>query len=118
MTLELRIFGVRVRVHFLFLVTAFMLGVLQPEVIHDVVNLGVWMLIVFVGVLMHELGHALTGRVFGWKPQVDLVWIGGFTQFDNNNEVTHASPWRRMLMIFNGPLAGILIGLVALGILQ
>ena len=38
-----------------------------------------YMVIVFVSVLVHELGHAVVGRVFGGAPEIRLEGFGGVT---------------------------------------
>jgi Zn-dependent protease/tetratricopeptide (TPR) repeat protein len=67
-----------------------------------------WVFVVFVSVLVHELGHALTSRAFGYRPSIALVWMGGHTQ-------THAEgpiPWHKdVALTFMGPLFG--LGLAA-----
>ncbi len=65
-----------------------------------------WVFVVFVSVLVHELGHALTSRAFGYRPSIALVWMGGHTQ-------THAEgriPWHKdVALTFMGPLFGLLL---------
>jgi Zn-dependent protease len=41
----------------------------------------IWLLIVFVSVLIHELGHATAMRVFGFPPRIELHMMGGFTSW-------------------------------------
>ena len=48
-------------------------GVSAAEVV------GVWVVLVFVSVLFHELGHALAFRAFGYASTVQLVFLGGVT---------------------------------------
>ena len=38
-----------------------------------------WIVIMFVGILMHELGHALTARAFRAEPAISLHGLGGVT---------------------------------------
>src|SRR5262245_4448415 len=60
MGLGFRLFGLPIQVSIFFLVMSFLL---RPDSAHDQLFLTVaWMAIVFVGVLTHELGHALTAR--------------------------------------------------------
>jgi len=74
-----------------------------------------WMFIVFVSALIHELGHALAGRAFGYRPSIALVWMGGVTQTNAPGPI----PWNRMVVVTAaGPLAGLLLGLAALGVLM
>ncbi|NTX54089.1 site-2 protease family protein [Myxococcus sp. CA039A] len=71
-----------------------------------------WMLIVFVSVLVHELGHALASRLFGYHPSIALVWLGGHTL---PTDMPGPLPWKRDLVItVAGPLFGLLLGVVSL----
>jgi Zn-dependent protease len=70
-----RIFGVPVRVEPFFVVVAALFGLrLSPLWL-----VFAWLAIVFVSVLVHELGHALTYRVFGQRSAIVLHGFGGFT---------------------------------------
>ncbi|WP_309892248.1 site-2 protease family protein [Archangium sp.] len=74
-----------------------------------------WMFIIFLSVLVHELGHALAGRMFGYRPSIELVWLGGLTRTNAPTTI----PWHRMVVVTAaGPLAGLLLGLTALGVLK
>lgn len=70
-----------------------------------------WVGIVFVSVLVHELGHALTYRAFGRRPTIKLIGLGGATAPDGGP----ALAWHKDLaMTLAGPFAGFLLFLVAL----
>jgi Zn-dependent protease len=89
MALSFRLFGIPIRIHVFFL------------------------LIVFQGVLMHELGHALVGRAFGLKPRIDLMAFWGLTHWEpgpDGRTVHSLSPLRLMVISFAGPLVGLVIG--------
>ncbi|QSQ23144.1 peptidase M50 [Pyxidicoccus parkwayensis] len=67
-----------------------------------------WMSIVFVSVLVHELGHALASRLFGYRPSIFLAWLGGHTV--PHDQPVHV-PWKRDLVIVAaGPLFGLTLG--------
>ncbi len=69
-----------------------------------------WMLIVFVSVLVHELGHALVAKTFGYRPSIQLVGLGGLTNPNANETI----PWHRdVLLTLAGPLSGLALGLTA-----
>jgi Zn-dependent protease len=69
-----------------------------------------WMAIIFVSVLVHELGHALVSLAFGYRPTVQIAWMGGHTQPNPNETI----PWHRdVLLTLAGPLFG--FGLAILG---
>jgi Zn-dependent protease len=70
-----------------------------------------WMAIVFFSVLLHEMGHAVTSLVFGYRPVVQLVWTGGLTHPNAGGPI----PWHRdILLTLAGPLAGLVLGGVCL----
>jgi Zn-dependent protease len=67
-----------------------------------------WMLIVFVSVLVHELGHAVVSLAFGYQPTITLAWMGGHTHPNAPGPI----PWGRdVLLTLAGPLFGLLLGL-------
>ena len=67
-----------------------------------------WVAIVFVSVLLHELGHALAARSFGYRPRIELVWMGGLTHPNAGAPI----PWYKdVLLTLAGPVLGLLFGL-------
>lgn len=111
MTLAFSLFRIPVRVHLWFLLMALVLGYDQPDVHRNPANLLSWLVVVFLGVLCHELGHALAGKAFGWEPQIDLVGLGGRTGFTS---MPRATPLRRIGMVAAGPGVGLVLGTAAL----
>jgi Zn-dependent protease len=74
------------------------------------VCIAIWMAIVSVSILVHELGHAVVSRVFGYAPTIHLVGLGGLTNPNANETI----PWHRdVLLTLAGPLAGLTLGLLA-----
>ncbi len=71
-----------------------------------------WMLIVFISVLIHELGHAMAYRAFGQQPSIALVSLGGLTW---SPEAGKLSWLRRVVVSLAGPLSGLALG-VACGL--
>lgn len=69
-----------------------------------------WMVIIFVSVLAHELGHALASRAFGFQPAIHLAWLGGHTETGIDLDLAW---FKRVAIILAGPVAGALAGLVA-----
>ncbi|HVV98745.1 MAG TPA: site-2 protease family protein [Planctomycetaceae bacterium] len=65
---------------------------------------------VFVSILVHEMGHALTAKAFGWPPHVVLHWMGGYASYI---PTWGHSTARSVMVTFAGPCAGFLLyGLV------
>lgn len=63
----------------------------------------IWTLCTLVAVMVHELGHVATARIFGSPGQVALAGMGGQTV----GEYQELRPWQRIIVIANGPLAGL-----------
>lgn len=64
-----------------------------------------WVAVIFISVVFHEMGHALTAVAFGQRAHIDLLGFGGLTH-------RHGKPlgaWKNFLIILNGPLAGCLL---------
>ena len=91
---------VRVHLQFLFLSAFIMMNAGEPRLILSGVA------IIFVSVLVHELGHALMGKVFGLQPQIDLHGMGGTTSWAHKN----VSSGAKILISLAGPSTGIVIG--------
>jgi len=101
--------GIPVRVHPLFWLITPLLGSAG-----NLILLPVWVAVIFVSILVHELGHALAFRRFGQHSQIVLHFAGGLT-------IPEAVPWggrwanvalsRRQEIIISlaGPLAGFLL---------
>ncbi len=62
----------------------------------------VWIFCTFVSVLIHEMGHVITGRIFGQPGIVILAGFGGQTTGDYGK----LSVWQRILFYSAGPAAG------------
>ena len=102
---RLMAFRIPVRVHPSFWVVAALLG-WNPNHL-DVVF--IWVLCMFVSILVHELGHALTAEAFGWPSEIVLYYMGGLAYSERNR----TSPARNLTVSIMGPVAGfMLFGLV------
>ena len=98
----LSIFGFPLRIDPFFFVTAWLIGGRQePQ------WMIVWIIIVLVGVLAHELGHAFAGRSLGMQPWIRLMAFGGMTGWLRPRELT---PWQQIGLSIAGPAVGITIG--------
>ena len=84
--LRFRLFRTHVRIHPLFWLIAVMLGwgythLHRPATGNIVGDLALWVGCVFVSILVHEFGHALTGRLFGSHAHIVLYGFGGLGIF-------------------------------------
>ncbi|MGB5704078.1 MAG: site-2 protease family protein [Polyangiales bacterium] len=109
MSVEFSLFRIPVRIHMWFWLMALLLWTLGSE--QGWPGLFIWVAVVFQGILMHELGHALVGRAFGRQPRIELVALGGLTWWEQREPL---SPGRSLGVSIAGPAVGIVIGLLAL----
>ena len=100
-----------VRVEASFLIVALLFGGLGSQRLPDVMA---WVFVVFLSVLIHELGHALVGRAQGGTPEIVLQGMGGVTFPRHRSRIT---PWQRILLSAAGPFAGLVPGALALLVL-
>lgn len=110
MTLRFRVAGFPVQVHPLFLLTALAAGLTgwwTPG------RLAVWCGVVFLSVLIHELGHALAFRRFGHGASISLHGLGGTTSSTGGRTLTHRQD---LWLSLAGPGAGFLLGGVVLAL--
>lgn len=115
--LQFSVFGIPVRVRPTFWLLGAFLGYRQGDAAFLGVNVLAVMfmiaLVVFVSVLIHELGHAIVIEGFGWPCRITLWHIGGFAAYHPTS--TDAS-WKRIVIALAGPFAGFLLAALALAI--
>ena len=73
--LRFNLAGFPVRVHPLFWLIAVLLGYSSGNILQILI----WVLVVFISILVHELGHALAFRRYGLSSQIVLHFAGGLT---------------------------------------
>lgn len=102
--LNFRLLNIPVRVSVWFWVVALMFNIQDgPNV-----ELLIWVACMFVSILVHEFGHALTSKSFGDRPFVVLHGMGGVSVSD-----TELPFGKRLAVLFMGPGAQfILLGSV------
>ncbi|MEN6407562.1 MAG: site-2 protease family protein [Thermoguttaceae bacterium] len=113
--LNFSMFGIPVRVHPVFWLITLMLG----YDLGDVASVLTWVLAVFVAILVHELGHALVMRIYGFEPWIVLYGLGGQTAYEPGYRVhpRGQGTLAQVLISVAGPMAGFLLaGLVLLGL--
>ena len=103
--LRFNLAGFPVRVHPLFWLIAVLLGYSSG----DILQILIWVLVVFVSILVHELGHALAFRRYGQSSQIILHFAGGLT-------VPESTLWgNRWANVALGPNQNIFISLAGPG---
>jgi membrane-associated protease RseP (regulator of RpoE activity) len=108
--LNFRLLGIPVRVHPLFWLVALLLGVRGNQ---EALPMLIWIGVVFVSILVHELGHALTARWYGWEPHITLHSFGGLASY----RPTYRSPQAQILITLAGPGAGFLFAALVVGLI-
>lgn len=69
--------------------------------------LAVWVGVVFVSILLHELGHAVAFRAFGHAPSIELYGMGGVTRGGGGGALGTGA---NVLVALAGPAAGLTLG--------
>src|SRR5262245_124507 len=93
-----------IRIHPLFFLTALFLGAGSGE---SAAAIAIWVGVVLFSVLLHEMGHATVGKLFGLAPQIDLHAMGGTTSLPGSNNLGNG---KHILISLAGPIAGIVLG--------
>lgn len=98
--LRFSIAGIPVRVHPLFWLVALLFGSSGA-----LIQIPIWIIVIFVSILIHELGHAFALRAYGLNSQIVLHFAGGLT-------IPESTPWgNRMASVSPGPKQEIFISL-------
>lgn len=98
--LNFRLAGIPVRITPVFWIMSIVLGWGNGEPM----AVAVWVGCVAVSIIVHEMGHALTNRIFGLRSIIVLHGLGGVC----GSEDKPIASWKRVLVLFNGPAAGFL----------
>lgn len=76
------LFGIPVQIQPWFWITlAFIGGGAHADSKESLLRLALFLLAGLISILVHELGHALTGRAFGARSEITLEAFGGFAAF-------------------------------------
>jgi Zn-dependent protease len=111
--LRFSLFRIPVAVDWWFWLSCVLLGGrYAPQDKDDWIDIGIWVSVVFVSIMIHELGHAFAGRRFGADPAIKLHGLGGTTYLPGGRFNRGQSIW----VSAAGPLAGLLFGAVILGL--
>ena len=69
-----------------------------------------WMVLISLSVFVHELGHALTARRFGYPVSMEFIGIGGRTRVEGADRMA----WHQdVLFTLAGPAAGLTLSVLA-----
>lgn len=104
--LRFQMFGIPIRIHPMFWASGAMMW-WNPDRM-DLTILGT--LCLFISVLVHELGHAIVMRHYGWPSEIVLYMMGGYAT------ATRLSTWRQIWSLAAGPVVGLTLAVVVYGI--
>ena len=99
-----RLFGFPVHVDLTFVLFVGLLGY-QPGI--AISELLVWVVLAFLAVLFHELGHAFAARRTGARPAIALVMLGGVTTYTPPRQLSRLTSLGISLA---GPAVGLVLG--------
>lgn len=108
--LRFSILGIPVRVHPVFWLTSAFLAWGGSDA--DLRRIFVRVLCIFLAILVHELGHAVVTRRFGWNSEVVLYFFGGYA-----TSMRHTT-WKDIAVSAAGPGAGFVLYFAFLYLLQ
>lgn len=115
--LHFSIFGFSVRVHPFFWALALLLGIR----LEDPKAVFIWIAVVFVSILVHELGHALAFRYYGIQSHIVLYHFGGLAvpdgTFGSFQSPRQLNPKQQIVVSAAGPAAGFLLAGLAVAMI-
>lgn len=118
--LHFRVFGIPTRIHPAFWLVAFILGFNGSNGGKNPLPVLIFIGVLFVSILIHELGHALLMRRYGFSPRIVLYHMGGLAIPDEGFSMgferrrTRRDTWSSILTLFAGPGAGFLFAAVVI----
>jgi stage IV sporulation protein FB len=106
--LRFSIAGIPVRVHPLFWLIALLFGSSGT-----LIEIPIWIIVIFVSILIHELGHAFALRRYGLNSQIVLHFAGGVTipestPWGNRWANASPSPKQEIFISLAGPFTGLI----------
>lgn len=119
--LNFNLFGFPVRVHpgFLILPIVFSASVARGGTFNPGVTVLIFVIIFFLSILVHELGHTIAFRIFGIPSRVVLYWMGGLaipeSTWGQRSSLTHN---QQIIVSAAGPLAGFVLAALLAGIIM
>ncbi len=93
-------------IHPFFWIFAALIGFLMSKTL---IGTFFWIMIIFISVIVHELGHALTSLIFKQSPKIELVAMGGLTSYRGKK----LKYYQQFLIVLMGPVFGLLLFVLA-----
>ena len=100
--LRFSLFRIPIRVHPMF----WLVGALMGWNAGDLPGTVLFIACLFVSILTHEMGHALSAQHYGWPAEIVLMAFGGLASYIPTRRISTA---QRISVIFAGPGAGFLL---------
>jgi Zn-dependent protease/CBS domain-containing protein len=102
----IRLFGVPVRFHFTFWLVAVWLIYIGVMAKQSVAGSTLYVLVLFLSVLFHELGHALSARKYGIKTlEIVMLPLGGLSRLERQ-----PAPAEEFWVALSGPMVNFVLG--------
>jgi stage IV sporulation protein FB len=116
--LRFSIAGIPVRVHPLFWLIALLFGSSG-----DLLLIPIWILVILVSILVHELGHALAFRRYGQRSHIVLHFAGGLTipepvYWGSRFANVALTPNQQIFISLAGPGAGFILAALVIIIVE
>jgi membrane-associated protease RseP (regulator of RpoE activity) len=115
--LHFLLLGIPVRIHPGFWIAGFILGFGWSSNGTRPLPVLIWIGVTFVSILVHELGHALFMRRFGFMPRIVLYHMGGLAIRDQGflglePRRSRNDTWESILISLAGPGAGFMLAAI------
>ena len=116
--LNFNLLGFHVRTHpFFFLMCLFLgRGLVGAPGVNTGVGVMMGVLVFFVSILIHELGHSLAHRRYGLGSRIVLYAMGGMAIPDSAGRRVGLNHTKSIIISLAGPVAGFLLGAVFIAI--
>lgn len=95
-----------ITIHPIFWLTAAVIGLVNSMYVSFggiVYGTLIWMFVILISLLVHEMGHALTSKAFGQSAQIELVAMGGLTYHSGKK----LKLWQDFIVVLMGPVFGL-----------
>jgi Zn-dependent protease len=110
--LHFRLFGFPIRVSPFFWVGVLILKLSGSNRVEPA-DAAIWVAVVFVSILVHELGHAFLQRYYGGHPWITLYGFGGLASCGDCNP----RPRAQIIIALAGPFAGFLFAALIIALI-
>ena len=113
------IFGFPVRVHPGFFILPVVLGASgagQAE--NPGAMILIYIIVLFVSILVHELGHAIAFRYYRIPSRIVLYWMGGLAIPESSvwGGKSRLTPYQQIVVSLAGPFAGFILAALTVGV--